>query len=141
MGVEDSMSALMSITAAFWSGVSSHSNASSNSCCQCESGLNACPRMAPRAAGEFLNQVETLDRDEELVFAEVAEFHELLRLHAKLDSLQPDEHPDAVIDMHHEIADLQVAEVREKGAGCGPAPRVRLAFFFEDIRCGPELQR
>src|SRR5215210_3774540 len=94
-----------------------------------------------RAAGEFLNQVETLDRDEELVFAEVAEFHELLRLHAKLDSLQPDEHPDAVIDMHHEIADLQVAEVREKGAGCGPAPRVRLAFFFEDIRCGPELQR
>ncbi len=44
------MSRLMSATAVRWSGVSSYSNASSNSCCQCESALNAWPGTAFRAA-------------------------------------------------------------------------------------------
>ena len=39
IGAGDSMSVLMSATAFRWSTVSSHSNASSNSCCQWLSGL------------------------------------------------------------------------------------------------------
>ena len=50
IGVDDSMSRLMSVMAVFWSGVRSYSKASSNSCCQCESGLNAKPGTALRDA-------------------------------------------------------------------------------------------
>ena len=69
-----------------------------------------------RGAGVALDQIEPLDRDEELVVAGVAELHELLRLDADLDALQADEHADAVIDVDDEIADLEVAEVGEEGA-------------------------
>ena len=94
-----------------------------------------------RGAGELLNEIEALDRDKELVFAEVAELHELLRLHAELDPLQSDEHPDPVIDVDDEIPDLQVAEVGEECARGRSAALVRLSLFLEDVRFGPELQR
>ena len=93
-----------------------------------------------RGAGELLNEIEALDGDKELVFAEVAELHELLRLHAELDPLQSHEHADPVIDVHDEIPDLQVAEVGEEGARRRAAALVRLSLFLEDVRFGPELQ-
>ena len=53
-------------------------------------------------AGVLLDQVEPLDRDEQLVLAGVAELHELLRRFARGDRqlLQADERADAVIDVH-----------------------------------------
>ena len=68
----------------------------------------------PRRAGVLLDQVEPLDRDEQLVLAGVAELEELLRRRPDVDLLQADEHADAVIDVDDEVADLQVAEVGEE---------------------------
>ena len=74
----------------------------------------------PRAARVLLDQVEPLDRDEQLVVAVIAELEELLRAspaaaHAEL--LQADELADAVVDVDDEVADLQVAQVGEKRLG------------------------
>ena len=67
-----------------------------------------------RRAGVLLDEVEPLDRDEQLVVAGVAELEELLRAVADADLLQADEHADAVVDVDDEVADLEVAQVREK---------------------------
>ena len=84
-------------------------------------GLRALPRRAaepvdrrPRRAGVLLDEIEPLDRDEQLVVAGVAQLEELLLAVADADLLQADEHADAVIDVDDEVADLQVAQVREK---------------------------
>ena len=66
------------------------------------------------AAGVFLDEVEALERNEQLVLAGVAELHELLRVDAHLDLLQADEPADAVVDVDDEVADLQVAEIRDE---------------------------
>ena len=50
MGFSDSMSRFTSRIAAAWSGVSTYSNASSNSFCHGESFENACPGAAARRA-------------------------------------------------------------------------------------------
>ena len=93
-----------------------------------------------RGSGVTLDQVEAFDRHEELVVARIPELHELLRLDAHLDALESDEHTDAVIDVDDEIADFQIAEVREEGGG-GRAPAlVDLALLFEDVGLGPELE-
>ena len=92
-------------------------------------------------AGVLLDQVEPLDRDEELVVAGVAELHELLRLEPDVDPLEPDEHADAVVDVHDEIADLEIAEVGQERAGRRAAALVDLPLFLEDVGLGPELQR
>ena len=177
IGVGDSMSRLMSVTADFWSGVRSYSKASSNSCCQCESaaervaghgfargieleqlfghvahglldpGLGALPRRPaqpidrrPGRAGVLLDQVEPLDRHEQLVLAGVAQLEEFLLVVADADLLQADEDADAVVDVHDEIADFEVAQVREERLG-GGAPLVgRAPLFFENIGFGVDLQ-
>ena len=95
----------------------------------------------PRRAGVLLDEVEPLDRDEELVLAGVAELHELLRLEADVDPLQPDEHADPVVDVDDEVADLEVAEVGEERARRGSPALVNLPLFLEDVGLGPELQR
>ena len=78
-------------------------------------------RMA--RAGVLLDQVQPLDGDEELVVAGVAELHELLVLaDVQTDLLQSDERADAVIDVDDEIADLQIAQVREERARLRPPP-------------------
>ena len=46
-----------------------------------------------RGAGVFLDEVEPLDRDEELVVAGVAELHELLRVESELDRFRPTKTP------------------------------------------------
>ena len=95
-----------------------------------------------RRAGVALDEIEPLDRDEELVVAGIAELHELLRLDADLDALQADEHADAVIDVDDEVADLQVAEVgEERRASRERAALVDLALLLEDVGLGPELER
>ena len=93
-----------------------------------------------RGAGVLLDEIEPLDRDEELVFAGVAELHELLRLEADVDALQADEDADAVVDVDDEVADLQIAEVREERPRRGLAALVDLALFLEDVGLGPELE-
>jgi hypothetical protein len=78
--------------------------------------------------------------DEELVFPGVAELHELLRLEADLDLLQAHEDADAVVDVDDQVADLQVAEVGEEGAGRGPALLVGLTLLVEDVGFRPQLE-
>ena len=91
-------------------------------------------------AGELLDEVEPLDRDEELVLAGVAELHELLVVEADRDPFQADEQADAVVDVDDEVAGLQIAEVREERPGGRAAALVDLALFLEDVGLGPELQ-
>ncbi len=45
-----------------------------------------------------------------------------------------------MIDVHHEVADLEVAEVREKRLRGGAAPFGRAALLLEDIGLGVDLQ-
>ena len=49
-------------------------------------------------------QLDILDRQEELGAAGVVDFQAVVRRAGRLDVLQPDEAADAVIDMHHEVA-------------------------------------
>ncbi len=93
-----------------------------------------------RGAGVLLHEIEPLDRDEQLVFAGVAELHELLRLEADVDALEADEETDAVIDVDDEVAGFQIAEVREERSRRRLAPLVDLAFFLEDVGFRPELE-
>ena len=63
------------------------------------------------------------------------------RLRARGELLQPDELADPVIDMDHEVANLEVAQVGQKRLG-EAAPLLRgTTFLFEDIRLGVDLQR
>jgi hypothetical protein len=45
-----------------------------------------------------------------------------------------------VIDVDDEIADFEIAEIGEEGAGRRSAALVNLALFLEDVRLGPDLQ-
>ena len=114
-------------------------------------GLGALPGGAAepierrlRAAGVFLDQVETLDRHEQLRVAEIAKLEELLHDVAAGDGdlLEADELADAVIDVNDQIADLEVAQVGEECgrhrsllAGAGLAP-----LFVEDVGLGVDLK-
>ena len=113
--------------------------------------FRALPRRAAelverRLAGAavFLDQVEPLDRHEQLVVAGVAELHELLGGIADADLLEPDELADAVIDVDDEVADLEIAKVGKKrlrdGAMAVAAPLDLRALFLEDVRLGDDLQ-
>ncbi len=95
-----------------------------------------------RPAGVLLNQVEPLDGHEQLGVVLVAELEELLRAIAPADTelLEADELADAVIDVHDEIAHLEIAEVREKRLG-DAGPRVGAApLFVEDVALDVDLQ-
>ena len=112
-----------------------------------DAGLRLLPRRSAelvergaRRAGVLLDEIEPLDRDEELVLAGVAELHELLRRRSDVDALEADEHADAVVHVDDEIVDFQVAEVGEKRARGRPPPLVRLPLFLEDVGLGPELE-
>ncbi len=91
-------------------------------------------------AGVLLDEIQPLDRDEELVLAGVAELHELLRIEADVDALQADEMSDAVVDVDDEVAGLEVAEVGQERPRRRLAALVDLALFFEDVGLGPELE-
>ena len=81
-------------------------------------GLGALPRRAAqlvqrrlRRPAEFLDEIEPLDRNEQLVVARIAQLHELLHRVADADLLQPDELPDAMVDVDDQVADLEIAQV------------------------------
>ena len=71
----------------------------------------------------------------------VAQLHELLGFVPELDSLEPDEHADAVIDVHDQVVHFQIAEVGEERAGGRPPALMNLALLLEDVGLGPDLQR
>ena len=91
----------------------------------------------PRRAGVLLDEIEPLDRHEQLVLAGVAQFHELLRrlAHRDVQLLEPDERADAMIDMDHVVADFQIPQIRDEDLSSRPAS-LRLgrpALFLEDV--------
>ena len=89
----------------------------------------------PRAAGVLLNQVEALDRNEQLVVAVIVKLEKLLAAvgPAKAELLQADELADAVVDVDDEIADLQIAQVGEERPGQIAALFRSAALFVEDV--------
>ena len=111
-------------------------------------GLRPLPRGAaepverrPRRAGVLLDQVQPLHRHEQLVFAGVAELQKLLERVADADLLQADELADAVIDVHDEVAHLQVAQIREKRLGRRAAALRGAPLFLEDVGLGVDVER
>ena len=100
------------------------------------------------APGVFLDEIEPLERNEQLVVAGVAELHELLlgRLAGgRIDGpdrepLQPDESADAVVDVDDEVVELEVAEVGDERAGGRLAALVNPPFFLEEIGLGEDQQ-
>ena len=88
------------------------------------------------AAGVFLDEIEPLERNEELVVGRVPEFHELLRLRSRHDRqpLQPDELPDAVVCVDDQVARLEIAEIGNEGSGGRLSVALaRAPFFLEQI--------
>ena len=101
----------------------------------------------PRSAGVFLNQIEPFDRHEQLVVAVIAKLEEFL-LTARADRrlcwcqlLQADELADPVIDMDDEVANLQIAQVREKRLREVAALLRRAALFLENVGLCVDLKR
>ena len=86
--------------------------------------LHARLARLPRAAAEPVEidrgllravarqELDVLDRQEELVVAGVVDFEAVVRRAGRLDGLQPDEAADAVVDMNHEIAGREAASPR-----------------------------
>ena len=72
----------------------------------------------------------------------VAQLQELVRAvaaaHAEL--LEPDELADAVVHVDDQVADLQVAQVREEGLGDAGSPLDRVALLVEDVALDVDLQ-
>ena len=95
------------------------------------------------AAGVLLDQIEPLDGHEQLGVVVIAQLEELLRALAAADAelLEADELADAVIHVHHEIADLEVAEVGEERLGDARAALAGVALLVEDVALDVDLQR
>ena len=64
-------------------------------------------RLVGAVAGEHL---DILDRQIELVAAGIVHFEAIMRLAGRLDGGKPDEAADAVVGMHHEIADREARD-------------------------------
>src|SRR5262249_17996680 len=99
------------------------------------------------AAGVLLDEIEPLERDEELVVAGVAKLHELLLAGFAVrvrrtgrELLEADESTDAVVDVDDEITDLQIAKIGEELTGGGTPALVYAPLFFEEIRFREERQ-
>jgi hypothetical protein len=115
-------------------------------------GLGLLPAGAPeaierrlRATGVFLDQVEALDGHEQLGVAVILELEELLHDVAARDGdlLETHELADAVVDVHDQIVDLEIAQVGEKRCGRRPLfSRAGLApLLVEDIGLGVQQER
>ena len=94
----------------------------------------------PRRAGVLLDEIQPFDRHEQLVVAGVAQLEKLLQRVADADLLEADERPDPVIDVDDEIADLQIAQVRQKRLGGRFPPLGRAPLLLEDVGLGVDLQ-
>ncbi len=69
-------------------------------------------------------ELEVLDRQEEPVAAGIVNLEAVVRRAGRLDRLQADEAPDAVVDMDDEIAGGQRARFRQHVLGAAPALRL-----------------
>ena len=98
------------------------------------------PRM--RGAGVLLQQLELLDRHEQLVAARVAELDELVPPAGlgNRELPQPDELADPVVDVHHVIADLQIAEVGQERLRHRAALMANDVLGLEEIGLGEYLE-
>ena len=89
----------------------------------------------------LLQQIDLLHGHEQLVLARVAQLHELVVLEPDGNLLQPDEDPDAVLDVDDPVPRLQVAEVGEERSGGAGGPALPdAALLVEDVRLGEDLQ-
>src|SRR5437868_14390140 len=72
------------------------------------------------AARVLLNEIKAFDGNEQLVLALIAKLEKLMRAFgaaANAELFQADELADAVIDVDDEIADVQIAQIREGRLG------------------------
>ena len=61
-------------------------------------------------------------------------------LEAELEGLEPEEAADAVLLVHHEIAHLEVPEIREEAPQAPPpAPGVQVHLLGEDVAVGEDV--
>ena len=91
-------------------------------------------------AGVLLHEIESLDRQEQRLLLGVPDLHELAFLALDRESLQALEAPDAVVGVHDRVAQLQVAQVREKRLA-RLSPRLRRApLLAEDLLFGVDGQ-
>ena len=87
--------------------------------------------------GVFLDEVQVLDGDEELVVVAVAELHELARPARRRPFFsRPWKMPIAVIGVDDVVAGLEVLELGERGPDRGPADDDLL--FGDDVGFGEE---
>ena len=84
-------------------------------------------------------QLDVLDRQEQLVVAGVVDLETVVRRAGRLDGLEPDEAADAVIDMHDEIAGRQAGQLgdeilRALGGAARPHQAVAQDVLLADDR-------
>ena len=103
------------------------------------------PRLArlPARAAELVEfarlravarqQLEVLDRQEQPVAAGIVDFEAVMRRAGRLDGLQADEAPDAVVDMDDEIARRQRARLRQHVLRAAPALRLADEAVAENV--------
>ncbi len=94
-------------------------------------------------AAVFLDQVEALDRDVQLGIILIGQEHEFLRSLREIDSFQPLEPADAVIDVDDAIAGLEISEIGNEQARRAPRAfrRRRHLCLIEYIRTRQDAQR
>ena len=91
-------------------------------------------------AGVLLNEIEPLDGNEQFVVARIMQLDEFLLVVADADFLQANEDADAVVDVDDGIADLQIAEIRQKGFRGRPSALGRAPLLLEDVGFGVNLE-
>src|SRR5262245_564482 len=97
----------------------------------------------------LLNEIEALDGDEQLVVAVIAQLEKFLqtstrsaaRLRARGELLQSDELANPMIDMDHEVANFEIAQVRKKRLREAASLLRGRTFLFENIGLGVDLKR
>ena len=94
----------------------------------------------PRRPRVLLNEVQPFDRHEELVVTGVPQLEKFLERVADADLLEADERPDAMVHVHDQVADLQIAQVRKKRLGGRFSPLGRAPILLEDVGLGVNLQ-
>ena len=110
-------------------------------------GLGALPcrtaqavKRLPLRACVLLDEVKVLDWHEQLVHAGVSELHEFVRVVANRNLRKANEFTDAMVDMHHTVAYLQVAQVRQEGPRDRPPLVTDAVLFVKQVRLGPDLE-
>ena len=100
-------------------------------------------RAGRASAGVFLDQIEALDRYEQLVLAGITQLEKFLRSVGSTNPelFQSSEFADAMVHVDDQIAGFQIPKVREERPRNTPTPFGRAMFFLEDVGLGVNLQR